>query len=398
MSKVLNLDHYGRGIVKENGKVTFISNTLKDEEIEYKVVEDKKKYCVGEVTKYLNKSSKRVNSPCPYFNICGGCALQHMSYEETLEFKKDKVANILERYASLKPDIDIIKNDNPYNYRNKVSLKVVNGKIGFYKINSHDLVQIDKCLLAEEAINKFINDINLVNIKNGDITIRTNYNAELLIIINTSDELKIDIKTLKKHHKIVGIVLNNKLIDGEDKFIEIINNHLFQVSYNSFFQINRNVTAKIFDIVKENIDSDAIVADMFCGVGTLGLMAATNAQKVYGIEVVDNAIKNALINKKINKKDNIEFMLGDANKLVFKISDKINTIIVDPPRSGLSKAGIDSILKICPKDIIYISCDPMTLARDLNVLKNEYEITKFYIADMFSYTYHVESICILKKK
>ena len=137
---------------------------------------------------------------------------------------------------------------------------------------------------------------------------------------------------------------------------------------------------------------------MFCGVGTLSIVAATKALKVYGIEIVKNAVGNALINKEINNCENVEFLLGDANKLVFMIKDKIDTLIIDPPRRGISKQGFNSILKILPNMIIYISCDSMTLARDLSKLKSSYMINDFYVADMFSYTYHVECICVLKLK
>lgn len=398
MAKVINLDHFGRGIVKHNNKITFIANALINEDIEYEIIKENKKYNLGRVVKINQESPKRVIPLCPYFNICGGCSLQHLNYQDTITFKKEKVKEIISKYTNLITNIKIIENKSPFNYRNKISLKIVNKEVGYYQNDSHNLVKINKCLIAKNAINKCLEDIKYLNIINGSVTIKCNYNNELLLVINTKDNLKIDIDYLTRKHKIVGIIVNDKIYYGEDKFIEIINNKLFQVSYNSFFQINDYITSKLFEIIKDNIKENSIVADMFCGVGTLGIIASYKAKKVYGIEVISNAIKNALINKKINKRDNIDFMLGDANKLVFKIKDKIDTIIVDPPRSGLSKDGVDSILKINPKDLIYISCDPMTLARDLNILKEKYDIKEFYIADMFSYTYHVESICLLIRK
>ena len=398
MPKIINLDHFGRGIIKDNKKITFIENTLVGEDVDYEIIEEHKKYNIGKVLNFNSLSKSRVIAPCPYYESCGGCKVQHMSYEDTLEFKKNKVSEILKKYANLNLDIQTIANDTPYNYRNKISLKIINGDVGFYKSESHTLVKINKCLIAKKILNLFIKDIKYLNIKNGTITLRCNYNDELLIDIKTKENIAIDLEYLVNKYKLVGIVINDKIYYQEDKFIEKINNKLFQVSYNSFFQVNDNITSKIFNIVKENINENSIVVDMFCGVGTLGIVASKKAKMVYGIEIVPNAIKNALINKKINKVDNINFMLGDANKLVFKINDNIDTLIIDPPRAGLSKDGLESTLKLSPKNIIYISCDPMTLARDLKSLKDKYNITKFYIADMFSYTYHVECVAALYRR
>lgn len=396
MTKVIKLDHYGRGIVKQD-KITFIANTLVDEDIEYEIIKETKKYNVGKVKKINQENSKRIKPLCPYFNECGGCDLQHMSYEDTLIFKQNKVQEILKKFAKLQPGIEVIKNDQPYFYRNKISLKVKNKQIGFYEKESHNIIEIDKCYVAQKCLNNIISDLKLLQIKNGEITLRCNYNDELLISIKTKDEINNCFQELSNKHKIVGIVLNDKVIYGEDKFIDIINKKLFQVSYNSFFQINPYITSKMFDLIQENTKNTKNLLDLFCGVGTLGI-AANNSGKTYAIECVENAIKNALINKKINHKENINYMLGDANKLVSKIKDDIDIIIVDPPRKGLDKEGLATILDIKVNKIIYISCDPMTLARDLTELTKIYNISKFYILDMFSYSYHVESFCVLDLK
>ncbi len=397
MAIITKLDHFGRGIFYDT-KITFIDYALPNEEVEYKIIKETLKYNVATITNLKKKSEDRVDYPCPYFLKCGGCSLEHLKYAKTLKFKQEKVAEILSKYANLDVKINVIANPSPYNYRNKISLKIWQGKAGFYESKTHSLVEINECLLAQDAINKFIKDIKYLHLENADVIIRTNYNNELLIDIKSQHIEHIDIDYLTKKHKIVGIIVNDKIYYGEDKFMEIIDKKLFQVSYNSFFQVNPYITAKIFALVSENIKPHSIVADLFCGVGTLGIIAAGKANKVYGIEIVPNAIKNALINKKINNSNNIEFCLGDANKVLFAIQDNIDTIILDPPRSGLSKTGKEAILKLLPQDIIYISCDPMTLARDLKDLNKYYEVKKVYIADMFSYTYHVESICLLTKK
>ena len=193
MPKIINLDHFGRGIIKDNKKITFIENTLVGEDVDYEIIEEHKKYNVGKVLNFNSLSKSRVIAPCPYYESCGGCKVQHMSYEDTLEFKKNKVSEILKKYANLNLDIQTIANDTPYNYRNKISLKIINGDVGFYKSESHTLVKIDKCLIAKKILNLFIKDIKYLNIKNGTITLRCNYNDELLIDIKKKENIAIDL-------------------------------------------------------------------------------------------------------------------------------------------------------------------------------------------------------------
>ena len=394
---ITKLDHHGRGIAYLDGKIVFVENALPGEKVLVKITNDEKKFMEAKVVEYLEKSNNRVKSKCPYYLECGGCHLRHMSYSDTLDFKKNKVREILEKYAGILPNIEVIKNPKKDFYRNKIELKIQDGIVGFYKKNSHDIVELDRCLNAEDAINSFLLNIDMLGIKNGEVVIKSNYNGELIIVINAIDA-NVNIEALRDKHKIVGIILNDKILFGTESFIEIVDNMFFKESYNSFFQVNRNINLELFKLIKENIDEDSIVLDLCSGVGTLSIVASEKAKEVYAIEIVENAVKDALINAKMNKKDNINFMLGDAFKLIDKIKDDIDTIIVDPPRSGLNRESLESILKIVPKKMIYISCDPLTLARDLKVLKSKYEVKKFYLLDMFSYTYHVETVMVLEKK
>ena len=173
---------------------------------------------------------------------------------------------------------------------------------------------------------------------------------------------------------------------------------LFKETYNSFFQVNRYINIELFRLLKDNIEENSTVLDLCCGVGTLSIVASQKAKKVYGIEIVENAIKDALINTRMNKKENVEFMLGDAFTSINKINDIIDTIIIDPPRSGLTKKAIDNIKEKEIEKIVYISCDPITLARDINNLKELYNLEKIYLLDMFSYTYHVECVCVMTRR
>ncbi len=400
MEKLLieKLDNNGRGISYYNNKIIFIPNTLPNEEVIINITKENKKYYEGEVIEYIRTSPLRIESLCPYYKYCGGCNLLHTPYEETLKYKKEKLTSILNKYANINKDIEIIPSPKELYYRNKITLKAKNNKYGYFQESTHKLIEIDKCLLAEEPINNFIKDLKYLNITNGELVIRSNYNKELLINITTKEELNINIEYLKKKHKIVGIIVNNKTIYGESSFIEIINHLLFTVSYDSFFQINRYITSKLFDILKKHINENEVVLDLYCGVGTLGINIADKSKRLYGIEIVKNAVLNAINNSKINKRNNIEYMLGDVSICLPKINDKIDTIIVDPPRSGLDTTTKNTIIKFNPSKIIYISCDPITLARDLKELKEHYLIKEIKGLDMFPYTHHCESIAVLERR
>lgn len=387
-------DDFGQGITFVDDVITFVPNTIPGDIVDIKIVKKKKKYNVGSVINYIKLSKDRIDYKCPYFNKCGGCVLQSISYDATINFKLNKVINLFNKYnLDIKPEI--VKNPSDYNYRNKIKLMVIDSKIGYFETNSHTLVEINECIIASKAINKIIPLLKNFNIINGNIVIRCNLNDEILIIIESNDKLNIDIDVLKENIKLVGIVVNNKTIYGDNFLIECINDIYYKISYNSFFQINPYVASKLFNIVKENIDKTDIVLDLYCGVGTLSLNAALNANEVIGVEIVPNAVLNAIYNAKINKINNTKFILNDAQDAVGKINKKFDKIIIDPPRSGLTKKTIDTILTIMPKKIIYVSCDPNTLIRDILLLKDKYSIEKSYILDMFSYSYHVECICIL---
>lgn len=387
-------DDFGQGIATIDNIITFIPNTVPKDVVDIEIVKKKKKYNVGKVVNYIKLSSDRVEVKCPYFYKCGGCVLQSLSYDNTINFKLNKVLNLFNKYnLSITPEI--IKNSNDYNYRNKIKLVVVDGKIGYYEVNSHTLVEINECIIASRAINKVIPLLKNINIINGSIIIRSNQLEEILIVIETNDKIDIDIDKLKENIKLIGIVINNEIFYGKDYLIECINDLYYKISYDSFFQINPYIASKLFNILKENIDDADTVLDLYCGVGTLSLNASLKAKEVIGVEIVENAILNAIYNAKINKCNNVKFILNDVQDAVGKINKKFDKIIIDPPRSGLTKKTIDIILDICPKKIIYVSCDPNTLIRDILLLKDKYSIEKSYILDMFSYSYHVESIVIL---
>lgn len=385
------MDHFGNGIGNINGKIIFVKGALSGETVDVTITKDKKSFMEGTINTIIYKSSKRVEPFCKYFGVCGGCSLCHLNYENTLEYKKERVKNILSKFDI--PKINVIRNENDLYYRNKIELKIVDGKLGFYEKKTHNLIEIKECKVTKKSINKSFEFVKNMKLENANVTIRANYNDEVLIIIDSKEKPVI---LNPEDYKIVGIILNDKCIYGQDNFMEKINNLFFTVSYNSFFQVNNYINLELFNLIKENIVGKTVL-DLYSGVGTLSIVASKVVDKVYSIEVTQNAVKNALINAKINKCDKINFILGKVEDKIGFINDKIDTIIVDPARAGLDKKTIEVINNICPQRIIYVSCDTQSLANNLVDLAN-YEIKKFYILDMFSYTYHIECFCILNRK
>ena len=395
--EIVKFDNNGRGIGYINDKIIFIPKTVPGDIVKVKIILEKKNFIEGKLKEIITPSKIRKKAICPYFDVCGGCDLMHISISEMLEYKLNKVNDML-----IKNNIDykvekITKSENPYNYRNKITLKILDKKIGFYENDSHKLVNIEHCYLCKEIINEMLEDITLLNVNNGEIVIRSNYNEEILLSINTEDEI-LNIDKLVNKYKIVGIIKNDKCIYGENYFIDKINNYLFKVSYNSFFQVNPYICSKLFNLIENNTKESNNVLDMYCGVGTLSLVSSTNAEKVVGVEILENAIKDANLNKSLNNKNNVEFICSDTKKIIGKITGDFDTIILDPPRSGVSKKVIDKIIDVKTDKIIYVSCNPITLVRDLKLFQDDYVIKEMQLLDMFPNTEHVETFVVLEKR
>ena len=391
--EIIKYDHNGRGITYLNDKIVFASNTIVGEDVEIKVLEDKKNYIIADVAKYNKISPIREKNICPYFNICGGCDIMHLPYCEQLKFKQNKLIEIINKFYGGKVEIKDIISEKQYNYRNKVSLKVNNG-LGYYKKNSHDIINIDKCMLLDEDINKLIIILNKIDLgKNKNIVIRKNTSGLMLVL-----EDKIDYDLIKKY--VSSIYINDKKIYGEDLYEEM-NGLKFIISPLSFFQVNKYNTINLYNKILDYCDlkGNEVVLDLYCGTGTIGSFVSKKCNRVIGIELNKYAIEDALKNKKINNLDNIEFICGDSGKILKNNKYKnIDIVIVDPPRMGLSDLSINEILNINSKKIIYTSCDPVTLARDLKKLSEKYEVKEITPVDMFPNTYHVESVCVLERK
>ena len=393
--KIKKLDNQGRGITYYDEQIMFVDNALPNETVTIKDINFKKKYYEAEVDEVIESSDTRVVPKCPYYSKCGGCNLMHMNYEAQSLYKTNKIKEILKKYADITTDVKLVENDKPLFYRNKVTLKIKEGKWGYYSKKSHDFITIDNCLLASSPINEIINNHLFININNGEITIRSNYNNEILISITTEEDIKLNEELIPSN--ICGIVLNNKTIYKDNYFYDYIDKYKFKVSYDSFFQVNNYIAGRIFNILQGNLAGNNLL-DLYCGVGTLGISVSDKFKNIYGIELVDNAILDANHNASINNVLNATYYCGSTDKVLSSINESFDTIIVDPPRSGLNKETLELILNLKSTTIAYISCDPITLARDLKILLTEYRIKKNNILEMFPNTYHLETLVILEKK
>lgn len=393
-----SLDHSGRGIAKLDKKIVFVENAIPGEVVNIKVTKDKKNYMEADVTSYIKKSEKRVDSPCPYFNICGGCDLLHLSYSDMLAFKQEKIENIVNKYIGNNIKINkIVKSSNQFNYRNKVTFQVKE-TLGFYNSKSYELVQIDKCLISSDVINNCIKHLKELDLSEiSKITCRTNH-FELMIIIETKNK-NLNIDVIKEFASSIYLKINDeyKLVYGNEYIIETIGKYKYLVSPDSFFQINLDVCLKLYSKISEYVGTNKNVLDLYCGTGTIGIFVSSN-NNVLGIEINKFATQDAIKNKEINNIENIEFICGDSGKIMDNLDFKPDVVIVDPPRAGLSKKTIENIIKLNPNTLIYVSCDPMTLVRDLNLLNNDFNINGITPFDMFPNTKHVECVCYITKK
>ena len=387
------LDNQGRGISYYNNKIVFIYDALIDEEVEVEIIKETSKYYLGRAVNIIKTSNHRLQPKCAYYDKCGGCSLMHLSFDKQQEFKLDKVKALFNKYANIDVPIKFIESNKDLFYRNKIELNVHNNTYSYYNHDSHDSCDIARCLLANNTINEIIDYHSFMNIKNGDITIRTNYNNELLLIVKCDHfEFFND-----PPENVIGVIVNDKTVYGNNYFFDMIGEYKFKVSYDSFFQINNYIANEIFKILNNNLEGNTLL-DLYCGSGVMGISLKDKFNKIIGIEKVKNAIVDANDNAALNNVNNYKFYAGDTSDILQTIEDKIDTVVVDPPRSGLNDKTLNDILNIYPDKIGYISCDPMTLSRDLNILKDHYDINKVYALDMFPNTYHVETVVILNKK
>ena len=390
--KIDKLAHNFKGIARVNDKVVFVENVLPMEIVDVRIVKDKKHYSDGVSTNIIEKNSDRVDSICPYFKECGGCSTGYIKYDKALIYKKSIVKDIIKKYAGYDVDPEIISNYQKYKYRNKVTLRVLNGNLAYTKEGSNELININKCYLVNDNINNIISTLNNIDLTGlSEVIIRGT--DDIMVILYGDIDSSIIINELKD--KVNSIVLNDKVIYGNEYTTIKVGKYKYGIYPRSFFQVNTDMISKLYDKVLEYAGTSKTLIDLYCGAGTIGIYLAKNFDTVKGIEINKAAIDSANLNKKINNINNISFECKGANEISNISSD---VVVVDPPRSGLDKKTINTLLDSSSKKIVYVSCDPITLARDLNILKERYELKDITLFDMFPNTRHIETVCNLDRK
>ncbi|MCL2611184.1 MAG: 23S rRNA (uracil(1939)-C(5))-methyltransferase RlmD [Defluviitaleaceae bacterium] len=401
-TEILELSELGSGVSKIDGFVVFTPNTLPGELVKLKIVKVKKTYAYGKVLNIIEESRARVTPICPAFLSCGGCSLLHMDYEEQLKLK----------------NIDFY--DKDLHYRNKVTFPVTNNGIGYYKTGTHENVNFYDCKIANEDFVDIISQIESLRIE--PYNEKTHKGLLRHIFLRKSGEeimiaLVLNAKRGKEPHKVSQKILSLNLpvssivLNYNDKKTNVILGEksqtifgkpyitaellglTFQISLHSFYQVNEPLTEMLYSKVLENIDEKSTVLDAYCGIGTISILAAKKAKHVHGIEIVQAAITDAKKNALLNNVENVTFQVGDAKEA--KIERDI--VILDPPRKGCDAKLLEEINDSFAKKVIYISCNPKTLDRDLRYLTN-FEVAEKKRFDFFPNTLHIETLTILNRR
>lgn len=385
--KIDKLSHDLRGITKIDNKITFIPKTLPEEVVNIRITKQKKKFNEGCLTTIIEESKDRVKYICPYYDICGGCDTGHILYSKSIMYKKDMVVDIFKRYCDMDVDMDIVyDDDNIYNYRNKITLRVNDGKLALV---GESLVNIDYCYLVNDNINKVIGILNGICLDGIDEVIIRGTDEIMVIIKGNIDNDKL-IQILKDN--VSSIFINGVKVFGNDYVIINVGNYRYAVYPDSFFQVNTKMISRLYDKVLEFAGKGDKLLDLYCGAGTIGIYLANNFNSVRGIEQNESAIKGSNLNKGINDIKNISFSCEKASDINEIVED---VVVVDPPRSGLDSTTIKRILDSRIERLIYVSCNPITLARDINILKDKYNLVSISLFDMFPNTSHAECVCLL---
>ena len=426
--------HDGHGVVKVNGFPLFVKGMLEGEEGDLVVTMAKKTFGYGRLLKRNVTSPQRVTPPCPIAKQCGGCQLQHMSYGEQLRFKKQKVQDVIQRIAHLDVEVqDVLGMQEYTHYRNKGQIPVGMDKgktvTGFYRINSNSIIDTDTCLIQSERINEVLQEMRrLLQTYNNarvfrHLLIKHAFSSDEVMVVWIVRSFQIPhekemVRELSEALPFVKSIIVNlnqrtdnvilgdkeKLLYGERVIVDSIHDLKFSISSKSFYQVNPKQTEVLYGKALEfaQLTGKETVLDLYCGVGTISMFLAQQARHVTGIEIVPQAIQDARKNAALNGIANIEFVCSDAASYAKKLCEQgmhPDVIVVDPPRKGCDAEAIESMVMMQPKRIVYVSCDPGTLARDLKLLKEKgYHTEIVQPVEMFPFTHHVETVVLLSHK
>ncbi len=436
--EIIDINKDGIGIGKVDGVVIFVKKTIIGDEVEAKIIKVKKNYLVGRLIRILRESPFRITPDCDIFYECGGCQMMNVNYDAQLRIKKNIVTQTLSRIAGIDKEIyDVVPSDKIHFYRNKVSLPVKEqgGKvvIGYYKSRSHEVVEPNQCLVEYEKnrevislIKDFITEhhIRAYDENTGRGTIRhvvmrlaSGPSIAVTLVINGERLKAVDklVSKLKDLEYVKSLSLNinkekgNKILGdktvpvyGDKYLVDDFDNVKYRISPNSFYQINKPQAIKLYKQVRAYLDGqkDKTLLDLYSGIGTISIFVADKVKKVIGVEVVEQAVVDARSNALLNKVNSATFICQKAEEEINKLvgEEKIDIIVVDPPRKGLHENVIRKIIEIHPEKLIYVSCDVATLARDLKILKKHYNVEEVTPYDFFPLTMHCEVIAVLSRK
>ncbi len=433
----------GEGIAKIDGMAVFIPSAIKGEKIKVKILKVTTSLAYGKIIEIIEKSEHREESDCNTFSRCGGCNLRHINYDYTLDMKKNAVESTLRKALGREIKVEnVLKMDEPYNYRNKLQYPVGidnngNPVMGVYAERTHSIISTKECAIQDTLSQNIANDIfeflvknnikvyderNLIgSIRHIVIRIGKKTNQVMVTLVTNTEKIEKEnelveyitskypeIKTVVKNinNKNTNVILGqeNKVLYGDGHIYDYLGNFKFKISPMSFYQVNPIQTEKLYSKAVEyaGLTGEETVFDLYCGIGTIGIFASPKIKKLYGIETIPQAIEDAKGNAKLNNIENSEFFVGDVEKTLPEFIKQRNIIpdvvFVDPPRKGCDKTALETLIQIKPKRIVYVSCNPATLARDLKILEEIYELKEVSICDMFPFTHHVESIALLKIK
>jgi len=412
----------GEGVVKESGFPVFIPYVLEGEMIEYKVLKVLKSHAFGKLVKIITPSPCRITPPCNVFYKCGGCQMLHITYKKQLEIKKANVENCMKKYSGLNIQVnDVVPCEQIYGYRNKAQYPVQDGTCGFYAQRTHDIVQMEKCIIQNPGDEKILKTVlaylKITNAPIKHIYTRYGKNECMVVLVSKSQKLKnkefLIKKLLEVSSSITSIILNinpddtnvilgktNITLYGKSTINASISSLDFEISPLSFFQVNSVQTEILYSTAKNlaHFDKKDNIVDLYCGTGSIGLFMSDSVNSVLGVEIVPDAVKNAISNANKNNIKNAEFICGAAEDLMPDIVKKhgvIDAVILDPPRKGCDQSLLECLNKTNIKKILYISCNPATLARDIKILSEKYTPSAITPVDMFPHTNHVECVVLL---
>lgn len=441
---IVDIGQGGVGIGKYDGFTVFVDGGLIKDKVKVKINKSKKNYAVGDIVEIIEESPYRVKRRCnDSLKECGGCQIQELDYQKQLDIKTNEVKQVINRIGKLENVLihDTLGMEDPIRYRNKAQFPIQkvgsSPLIGFYKKKSHDIIPTDKCVIQHEINDKIMkiiktyinaykvsiydekthtgvlrhlvtkigfttNEVMVVLVANGR---KLPYLKELASVLEENvPGFKTLVVNVNREKTNVILGRENIVVYGDGKINDYIGDLVFEISPLSFFQVNPAQTEVLYNKALEYADlkENDTVFDIYCGIGTISLFLAQKAKKVYGIEIVEDAIKDAKINANLNKLDNVEFYVGKAEEVVpkmYKEGKTANVVVVDPPRKGCDEKVLDTIVSMKPDRVVYVSCNPSTLARDLAYLDERgYKCLEIQPVDMFPHTMHVECCAKIVKK